>query len=186
MVIPFPLYTALLDPVSCQRRPAKGHSSPQPQADTVLELHIERNGMENEDVVEQRQRIERLKGIHDPFLVQCEQRKNDNTGHGRYVIKAGFMYAKEKEFQQHKSSAEIFIKNARANLRNVQKPHTEAAGRHQRNHPKFPGHSHSDQTQHPTEHCGDNCQQQMPARLLPCPHLFSNSWATRFKSSFGG
>ena len=136
-------------------------------------------------MVQQRQYIEGLHDVQDPFFVQHEQREGDDAGHGWDVKKTGLVHTEKKEFQQQQPGAEVFVKFARTKLSDVQEPYAETAGRYQRDGPKLPRHNRRGQAQHSAEYRGDNSQQQMPACLFPRPHLFSSSCATRFFSSWG-
>ena len=183
MIIPLPLYTALIDPVYCQRLSSDHYNSAHYQAENIPNLHIERNGMKDQNMIQQFQYIQYPQYIKNPLFIQHEQRKNYNTNHGRNVIKTEPVYAKVKGFQQNQSGTEVFIKCVRAACGNVQKPYTNTAGHHQRNHPQFPRHNDCPYTQHHAEHCRDDSQQQMPAYPLLRPHHLSSSSATRFSSS---
>ena len=94
--------------------------------------------MKDQTVVQQRQHIQDGYPMQDPLFIQHEQRKDQDTGHGWYIIKAGFMYAEEKEFGQHHSRAQIFVKRIRPKLCNVQNPHAAASCCYRQNHPVFP------------------------------------------------
>ena len=131
------------------------------------------------------QNVQKLDHMQNPLFIQRKQRQDHDAGHGGHVKQADLMNPKEKEFHQHQSGAQIFIERVRTELRDVQKPHAEAARRNQRNRPQLPRHDGCDQAQRPAEHRYDDSQQQVPACLLLRPHDLSSSWATRFKSSFG-
>ena len=60
-------------------------------------------------MIQHLQRVQRYRHMEDPLLVHHKQREDQDAGHGRYVKKAGFMHAEEKEFDQHHTGAQGFI-----------------------------------------------------------------------------
>ena len=147
---------------------------------------MERNGMEDQDMIQKLQYIQRSQYIKNPLFIQHEQRQNCNTSHGWHIIKTDFMYAKVKEFQQNQRDTKVFIKFVRSGFGNMKEPYAYATGPHQRNRPEFPCHNDRHHTQHHAVHCCNDSQQQMPAYPLLRPHHLSSSCATRVSSSCGG
>ena len=185
LVIPFPLGSPLVDPILRQRRPADGHGGTEHQTEGIPQLHVQGNSMKDQRMVDNHQHIQRIYHTQNPLFIQHEQRQDDDAGHGRYVVEAALMHAEEEKLHQEHASAQVFVHHIRADPRNMQQPHAEAARRHQRNCPELPCRHNGNQPQHGTERCGDDGQQQVSACLLLCPHTLSNSCATRFISSSG-
>ena len=60
-------------------------------------------------MIQQRKHIQGDDDMQNPFLIQHEQRKDQDTGHSGYVKQAALMRAKEKEFGQHQPGAQVLI-----------------------------------------------------------------------------
>ena len=85
------------------------------------------------------------------------------------------MHAEIEKFYQQQPDAQVLVERIRTDPRDMQEPDADASHRHQRDHPRLPGHHQGDQTHQRAEYRGDDSQQQMPARLFSGVHCFSNS-----------
>ena len=118
-VVPLPLNTPPLNPVPRKGRPAKGDNGTKHYADGRPDIHTIKNGAKNQRVIQQLQHIQRLDHAQNPFFVQHEQHKDEDTGHSGYVEKDTFMHAKEEKFHQQQSGAQILIVCIRTNSCNM-------------------------------------------------------------------
>ena len=183
--VPRPLGVPAGDPVPGQHHPAEGHDNAQPQAEYVLALHSKGNGVKDKAVIQHHQPVQGRDYIYDPLFIQHEQHEDQDAGHSGGVKQAGLVDAEEKELRHHQRGAQVLIHRVRAEPPDMQQPHADAAGNHQRNHPELPGPNQGDHAEHEAGYGGDDGQEQVPACLFLRPHAFSSSWSTRFSSSWG-
>ncbi len=95
------------------------------------------------------------------------------------------MGPEKQKLHQHQPGAQVLVQLHLVASADVQVPDAYTAGSHQGDHPKLPGHDECGQNQDGAEDRDHQGQKQVLAGLLIRFHFFSNSFATRFSSSWG-